>query len=194
MLLVSINYRLSAFGFLAHPVLGEADPRGVSGNYGILDQQLALQWVQRNAPSFGGDPQRVTIIGQSSGGTSIYALMSSPQSVGLFHGAISLSASPNMTMDLQAAYAQNDECVRKACPQDNPTLVLQCLYDLTPLEVANLFPKSYNGMPALPQATAGQFYKGMYDTIILLDLPDDHHRAADCGRRDGYQRSALLTV
>jgi carboxylesterase type B len=165
-LLISINYRLGAFGFLAHPVLGEVDPRGVSGNYGILDQQLALQWVQRNAHNFGGDPGQVTLIGQSSGGTSIYALLSSPHSVGLFHAAISLSASPNMTMDLQAAYQQNSELVQKACPQGSSSLVLECLYGLKPFDVANMFTKSYNGMPLLPQDTSGQFYKG-WPPILL---------------------------
>ena len=66
--LVALNYRLNAFGFLAHAALSAADPRGVSGNYGLLDQQLALQWVQRNIGGFGGDAGRVTLIGQSSGG------------------------------------------------------------------------------------------------------------------------------
>jgi para-nitrobenzyl esterase len=94
---VSVNYRLNVFGFLATQELSEADPRKVSGNYGFMDQQLALRWVQTNIGAFGGDAHRVTIFGQSSGGTSVLALLASPASVGLFASAISLSGSPNIT-------------------------------------------------------------------------------------------------
>jgi para-nitrobenzyl esterase len=65
----------------------------------LLDIQLALRWVQQNGAKFGGDPRRVTLIGQSSGGTNILALLASPASNGLFAAAISLSASPNITID-----------------------------------------------------------------------------------------------
>lgn len=87
--LVSINYRLGALGFLAHPWLTEE--QGVSGNYGLLDQVAALRWVQRNIAAFGGNPDNVTIFGESAGGTSVQALMASPHSKGLFHGAIAQS-------------------------------------------------------------------------------------------------------
>ncbi len=88
--LVSINYRLGALGFLSHPLLdGEG---GVSGNYGLMDQIAALEWVQRNIAAFGGDPANVTIFGESAGGTSVYALLASPHSKGLFHQAIAQSA------------------------------------------------------------------------------------------------------
>ena len=86
-----MSYRLNVLGFLALDELDSEDPRGVSGNYGILDQQAALKWAQDNAAAFGGDPNRVTVYGQSSGGTSIFALLSSPGSKGLFHAAIALS-------------------------------------------------------------------------------------------------------
>jgi len=99
-ILVAPNYRLGAFGFLAHPSLSATDPRGTSGNYGLLDQQLALRWVRDNAAAFGGDPARVMLLGQSSGGTSILALLASEASKGLFHAAVSLSASPNISMNL----------------------------------------------------------------------------------------------
>ncbi len=75
---VTINYRVTAFGFLALRELSLASPTNVSGNFGFADQILALQWVQRNIAAFGGDATRVTIAGQSSGGTSIYALLVSP--------------------------------------------------------------------------------------------------------------------
>jgi len=97
-LLVAMNYRLGALGFAALPELAAADPRGVSGNYGLIDQQLAMRWVAANAAAFGGDPSKVTLIGQSSGGTSILGHLAAPASAGLFRAAISLSASPNISL------------------------------------------------------------------------------------------------
>jgi para-nitrobenzyl esterase len=90
--LVSINYRLGIFGFLAHPALNQESPHGVSGNYGLLDMIAALQWVKRNISQFGGDPGNVTIFGESAGGTAVCLLMVMPQSEGLFHKVISESA------------------------------------------------------------------------------------------------------
>ncbi len=87
--LVSINYRLGALGFLAHPLLNEE--AGVSGNYGLKDQIAALKWVQRNIVAFGGDPGNVTIFGESAGGTSVHALIASPRSKGLVHRGIAQS-------------------------------------------------------------------------------------------------------
>jgi para-nitrobenzyl esterase len=88
---VSVAYRLGAFGFLAHPELSRESPQRSSGNYGLLDQVAALKWVQRNISSFGGDPGRVTIAGQSAGAMSVSILMASPLAQGLFSGAIGQS-------------------------------------------------------------------------------------------------------
>jgi para-nitrobenzyl esterase len=85
---VSFNYRLGRFGFFAHPALSKESPNGPHGNYGYLDQIAALQWVQRNAAAFGGDPGNVTLFGESAGGGSVNALMISPLARGLFHKAI----------------------------------------------------------------------------------------------------------
>lgn len=87
-ILVTINYRLGALGFLAHPALSAESSDRVSGNYGVLDQQAALQWVQRNIRRFGGDPDRVTIFGESAGGLSVHTHLASPRAAGLFHRAI----------------------------------------------------------------------------------------------------------
>jgi para-nitrobenzyl esterase len=84
---VTINYRLGALGFLAHPALASR-PGGPAGNYGLMDQQAALRWVQRNIARFGGDPDNVTIAGQSAGGLSVLAQMVSPGARGLFQRAI----------------------------------------------------------------------------------------------------------
>ena len=85
---VTINYRLGAFGFMTHPALSAESPHSSSGNYAILDQIAALQWVRENIASFGGDPENVTIFGESAGGTSVYLLTATPLAKGLFHRAI----------------------------------------------------------------------------------------------------------
>jgi para-nitrobenzyl esterase len=95
--LVTINYRIGALGFLAHPALSAESPEGVSGNYGLLDQIAALEWVQRNIERFGGDPSRVTIFGESAGGGSVLSLMASPLAGGLFHRAICQSGGSGVT-------------------------------------------------------------------------------------------------
>lgn len=91
---VTINYRLAMFGFLAHPAL--AAPDGPVGNYGLLDAVAALQWVQRNIAAFGGDPQRVTIFGESAGADAVNTLLAMPAARGLFQQAISQSSSVGM--------------------------------------------------------------------------------------------------
>ncbi|THH41755.1 carboxylesterase/lipase family protein [Neolewinella litorea] len=88
MVVVTVNYRLNIFGFFAHPELSAEAPYGASGNYGLLDQQAALQWVHDNIAAFGGDPGRVTIAGESAGSISVSAQMASPLSRDLIHGAI----------------------------------------------------------------------------------------------------------
>ncbi len=87
-IVVTLNYRLGVFGFLAHPELTREAAYHSSGNYGLLDQIAALQWVHRNIAAFGGDPDRVTVFGQSSGAISISALVTSPLTKGLFQRAI----------------------------------------------------------------------------------------------------------
>jgi para-nitrobenzyl esterase len=86
--LVTINYRLGVFGFLAHPGLTSESERKASGNYGMLDQVAALQWVRDNIAAFGGDPGNVTIFGESAGSFAVSGLMASPLARGLFHKAI----------------------------------------------------------------------------------------------------------
>jgi para-nitrobenzyl esterase len=89
--LVTINYRVGTFGFLAHPELTAESPEHASGNYGLMDQIAGLRWVKQNIAAFGGDPDKVTIFGESAGGISVSMLCASPQAKGLFRGAISQS-------------------------------------------------------------------------------------------------------
>lgn len=90
--LVSLNYRLGRFGFFAHPALTAEDTGEAKGSYGLADQIAALQWIRRNIAAFGGDPGNVTVMGESSGGLAVAALMVSPAAQGLFHKAIIQSA------------------------------------------------------------------------------------------------------
>jgi para-nitrobenzyl esterase len=87
-MVVSFNYRLGVFGFFAHPELTKESGHNASGNYGLLDQVAALEWIQKNIAAFGGDPDNVTIFGESAGSFSVSALMASPLARGLFRRAI----------------------------------------------------------------------------------------------------------
>lgn len=89
--LVSMNYRVGPLGFLVYPELTKESEHGTSGNYGLLDQIAAIEWVHKNIAAFGGDPNRVTIFGQSAGAISVYDLMRSPLTKGLFVRAIAES-------------------------------------------------------------------------------------------------------
>jgi para-nitrobenzyl esterase len=103
--LVTINYRLGPFGFMAHPELS-AEGGGSSGNYGLQDMAAALRWVQRNIAVFGGDPAQVTVFGQSAGAHGVVALMASPEARGLFRHAIAQSFGISPTPGLADAEAE----------------------------------------------------------------------------------------
>jgi para-nitrobenzyl esterase len=102
-ILVTINYRLGVFGFFAHPELCRQATNGACGNQAILDQIAALKWVQKNIEGFGGDPSRVTIFGESAGGSSVALLMISPLAKGLFHRAIAESGVTDQMPDTDTA-------------------------------------------------------------------------------------------
>lgn len=100
---VTINYRLGPLGFLVHPALSAESRRNISGNYGLLDQILALRWVSRNIASFGGDAANVTIAGESAGGLSVMYLMAAPEARGLFAKAVMQSAYMVSAQELRTA-------------------------------------------------------------------------------------------
>jgi para-nitrobenzyl esterase len=106
---VSLNYRTNIFGFFVHPELTQESPHHAAGNYGLLDQVAALEWVRKNIAAFGGDPQRVTIAGESAGSISVSALMASPLSRNLMAGVIGESGAMISTLPPQplAAAEQN---------------------------------------------------------------------------------------
>jgi para-nitrobenzyl esterase len=89
--IVTLNYRLGSLGFFAHPELARESGRGASGNYGMMDAIAALQWVKRNISAFGGDPDNVTVAGESAGAIMVGALVGSPEAKGLFNRAVAQS-------------------------------------------------------------------------------------------------------
>lgn len=98
-IVVTLNYRLGIFGFFAHPELSAESPAKASGNQGILDQIAALRWIQRNIAAFGGDPSRVTVMGESAGAVSVAMLVASPLAKGLFQRAIAQSGNDGLPLD-----------------------------------------------------------------------------------------------
>ncbi len=120
---VTINYRLGALGFLAHPALGAG---GDVGNYGLADQQAALRWVHDNIAGFGGDPDKVTVAGESAGGMSVCDHLVAPDSAGLFRAAIMQSGPCQLQPDLPAAQkASADYAAEAGCA--DPATAAQCL-------------------------------------------------------------------
>lgn len=119
MIVVTLNYRLGALGFLAYPALSDEDPSGRSGNYGIEDQQAALAWVRHNIAAFGGDPDNVTVFGESAGGNSVLVNLASPTAAGLFRRAIAespLYGSALLTLSQAAALWGEEVSKAVNCP------------------------------------------------------------------------------
>jgi para-nitrobenzyl esterase len=117
---VTFNYRLNVFGYMAHPLLSAENPEGISGNYGLLDQIAALEWVQDNISAYGGDPGNVTLFGESAGASSIAALMASPQAEGLFDRAILQSGEATRTLNTLDDAEDLGEAIIAAVPEDTP--------------------------------------------------------------------------
>ncbi|XP_073397732.1 para-nitrobenzyl esterase-like isoform X2 [Dendrobates tinctorius] len=134
---VSFNYRLNAFGFMTLETLREGSATNSSGNYGFMDQIAALKWVQKNIASFGGDPNKVTIYGQSSGGTSVWTLMVSPLAKGLFHRAIDISGSSVFKATMEEAEKDNLPFLKRSGCQD-----ARCLRNLSISKVLQSIPWS----------------------------------------------------
>lgn len=145
-IVVACQYRLGVFGFMSIAELSKRDPRGVSGNYGILDQELCLRWVQRNALAFGGDRHRVTLLGQSSGGTSIFALLAGTGvQRGLFHRAIAISGSPgtpSLTQVQKEALDRRLWLPKTGC--EDAADVVACLLAISPEQLVATLPDPYN--------------------------------------------------
>lgn len=162
---VTLNYRLGALGWLSLPALSQ-EAGGQSGNYGLQDQQAALRWVQRNIAAFGGDPAKVTVVGESAGGMSVCAHLASPQSAGLFRGAIiqsGLCTSPGNAVTLAQAEVRN---TRYATNLGCQATDLACLRSLDPQKLLT------TKVPGLRPASA-QVWSPVYASAALpLQLRD----------------------
>ncbi len=167
---VSINYRVGAFGFLAHPALGREDARHVSGNYGLLDMIAALGWVKAHIAGFGGDPARVTIAGQSAGAIAVNDLLMSPLARGLFSGAIAQSGSGMGVHPLPLAEAQanGEELYRQAGA--TTAAALRALPADRVLALADAGPPTKDGKPR----PRGLSFAPVLDGYVL---PQDPERA-----------------
>jgi len=174
--LISFNYRLGRFGFFAHPALTKENPDGPLGNYAYLDQIAALQWVQRNAASFGGDPGNVTIFGESAGGVSVLTLLTSPMAHGLFHKAIVESGGGRSNLLFAQKSLQQGEAVGVAFAKANgitgeDEAALKALRDLPADTVVNKLNMATMG------AAAATYCGPMIDGKIVVETADQAFRA-----------------
>jgi para-nitrobenzyl esterase len=145
LVVVTINYRLGVFGFLAHPELTKESPNHASGNYGLLDQIAAVKWVKENIGAFGGDPNRITVAGQSAGASAVHNITASPLAKSLFHRAIAQSGSSLATFAPGRALAdQEADGVRFAAAKGAASLAA-----LRAMPAAQVFAP----VPAPPQGT-----------------------------------------
>jgi para-nitrobenzyl esterase len=166
---VTINYRLGALGFLAHPAL--ADAEGQSGDYGLMDQQAALRWVQRNIARFGGDPRNVTVFGESAGGLSTLSQVASPQARGLFEKAIVESGSYNLTQaSLSSAESAGEAFAAQAGCSSQTAACLRSLPVSTILanEDAAGYTPNINS-EVLPESLGTAFATGKFNRVPIID-------------------------
>ena len=166
---VTINYRLGALGFLAHPAL--ADANGQSGDYGLMDQQAALRWVQRNIASFGGNPHNVTIFGESAGGLSTLSQVASPQARGLFDRAIVESGSYNLTQaSLSSAEAAGEAFAASAGCASQTAACLRSLPVSAILASENTAGYTPNiNSEVLPETLKTAFATGNFNRVPIIN-------------------------
>jgi para-nitrobenzyl esterase len=165
-ILVNVNYRVGPLGFLAHPELSAESHHRVSGNYALLDAIAGLQWVKRNVSAFGGDPDRVTIFGQSAGSQLVSKLMVSPPARGLFHAAIGESnadMAPKHTNEGMAVLADAE----KAGVAFAASLGAKSIAELRKVPAEKITASTFEGLPGV---------YGTGQTLPIVDgyvLPDD---------------------
>ncbi|HEY3609392.1 MAG TPA: carboxylesterase family protein [Pseudonocardiaceae bacterium] len=167
---VTINYRLGALGFLAHPAL-TGRPGGPSGDYGLMDQQAALRWVQRNIGAFGGNPHDVTIFGESAGGLSVLSQLASPGAHGLFARAIVESGAYNpVQASLATAEAAGQAFAAKTGCADQTAACLRGLPVATILADENTggYTPDVDGR-VLTQSLAPAFASGQFNRVPIVD-------------------------
>ena len=173
---VSVNYRLGVFGFLAHPALAAENPdHPSSGNYGIEDQTAALRWVRDNISAFGGDPDRVTIFGQSAGAVSICAQLASPLAAGLFHRAVIQSGPCVTPMSTMEAASTLGKQLSQGLECDHAEKELDCMREAPAEDVASVLPPD-------PSFAFGTGYAMWWPVLDGSVLPLQFEQAFESGR------------
>jgi para-nitrobenzyl esterase len=203
--LVTINYRLGVLGFFSHPELSAKSPHHSSGNYGLLDQIAALRWVHENIAQFGGDPQNVTLAGESAGAINAAMLMTSPLADGLFRRVISESGpafNPAQTLSQAEALGK---AVGELAPGDPHRTPLERLRALSAAEVEKLLIQAKAHLAAdtssftmdgwvLPQSPRKAFLSGSIQKVDLLiglngrELSAFRLAAAAAGKSSGNEK------
>ncbi|OYT92946.1 MAG: hypothetical protein CFE43_05375 [Burkholderiales bacterium PBB3] len=172
LVVVTINYRLGALGFFAHPAL-TAEGGGTSGNYGMLDQQAAMKWIKANIAGFGGDTSNLTIFGQSAGGLSVYTQLASPLAAGLFDKAMSFSGGYQVIQPTLAAAEVfgKTNATTWGCTGASNSEVTACLRAL-PLATARAATGASKGIPTavidgklLIESTSEAFLAGRFNKV-----------------------------
>lgn len=169
---VTVNYRLSVFGFFSYPELTKESPHHASGNYGLLDQSAALQWVQKNIAAFGGDPKRITIAGESAGSFSVSAQMASPLSRNIIAGAIgesgSLLGGPTASLaDAEGSGAKWAKGINKNSLADLRAMKAEDVMKATASAGFGTFPVCVDGY-FFPKSPSEIFEKGEQAHVPLL--------------------------
>jgi para-nitrobenzyl esterase len=178
-ILVTLNYRLGVMGFFSHPELTAESPHHSSGNYGSLDQLAALNWVKRNIAQFGGDPDNVTLFGESAGAIDSGRLMTSPLSAGLFRRVISESGPAFEAARTLSEAEAFGSAVSALAPADPQSTALQRLRALPASEVESLVAKAKEHLPTditsatadgwvLPQSPRKAFLTGAIQKVDLM--------------------------
>ena len=184
---VAVTYRLGVFGFMAHPELSAESPDSPKGNYGIEDQLCALRWTKRNIAAFGGDPERITIAGQSAGAGSVQCLLTSPKAEGLISGAIIQSAVSADFADLGPSFLRTGalERAEQAGVAFFEKAGIKSLSEARAIPADELFRRS---------SEARTFFAPVVDNILLFEtafdayLHNSHHRVPVL---TGYNRGEI---
>jgi para-nitrobenzyl esterase len=184
-IVVTINYRLGIIGFLAHPWLTAESPHSASGNYGYMDQVAALTWIKANIAAFGGDPERVTVSGQSAGARSVHTLTASPLAKGLISGAVTFSGASRSRI---SGYISSDTALARGV-KFVESLEVSSLEELRAMPASDLitdFSTSVDGY-VLPEDMVSIFEKGQQNDVpAMAGLTADERSS-----REGYGKSTV---
>jgi para-nitrobenzyl esterase len=191
---VSVNYRVGVFGFLAHPDLTKESPNNASGNYGLLDQIAALKWVKKNISAFGGNPDNITIAGQSAGSMSVNCLVASPVAKGLFNKAIAESGSmliSNPTLKTSNLPGAEEQGVKLAQSVNASSLTeLRKVPAAALMKFAGRYSPIIDGY-VLPEAVSEIFAKGKENHVpVLTGWNADEAFVAGFKSKEAFQQQA----